>query len=269
MDSASPPDSAVVAMADAEAETDFSLAGGVDGEELRRRLLALEAELEDSGDDASDDDDDEAGVPVLELTGDPEADRAALEALMSQPRTRHEVPEAELPVPDRESLRVAEDEPLQRAGAVASVVGLVAVVEAPRGAPALVSGNVLCFEDRTPVGVVDEVFGPVEEPMYSVRFASREDMEACGAEAGRTVFFPQSRSSFVLPERIRNRGTDASNVYDEEVPADEQDFSDDEEEARAKAARKQRRRERGRGGAGAGAAAQPPQGSLPFVLPHR
>ena len=36
-------------------------------------------------------------------------------------------------------------------------------------------------------------------------------------------------SNYVLPERIRDKGTDASNLHDEEIDANEAEYSDDEE----------------------------------------
>ena len=56
----------------------------------------------------------------------------------------------------------------------------------------------------------------------------------------REVFHAPRRSHFVFPSQLaRMKGSDASNVYDEEVNEDEIEFSDDEAEA---AFRQQRKR---------------------------
>jgi H/ACA ribonucleoprotein complex non-core subunit NAF1 len=44
----------------------------------------------------------------------------------------------------------------------------------------------------------------------------------------------KDKVSYVVPEAIKDKGTDASNIYDEELPVEEQGFSDDEMEMNAK-----------------------------------
>lgn len=70
------------------------------------------------------------------------------------------------------------------------------------------------------------------KPMYIVRFASASDVEANDRIAvGATVFYAPDRSTFLFTSALRQmRGSDASNVYDEEVDHKEMEFSDDEEE---------------------------------------
>jgi H/ACA ribonucleoprotein complex non-core subunit NAF1 len=41
-----------------------------------------------------------------------------------------------------------------------------------------------------------------------------------------------------LPSIMKKKGCDASNIYDEEVPEQDQDYSDDDKEKHAKKARK-------------------------------
>lgn len=57
----------------------------------------------------------------------------------------------------------------------------------------------------------------------------------------REVFHVPQRSHFVFIEQLKNlRGSDASNIHDEEPADDEIDFSDDEKEAAFRAQRKKR-----------------------------
>jgi hypothetical protein len=44
------------------------------------------------------------------------------------------------------------------------------VIQAAVGVPALDEDTVLCFEDKRTLGVVAEIFGPIYEPLYVVRF---------------------------------------------------------------------------------------------------
>lgn len=51
-------------------------------------------------------------------------------------------------------------------------------------------------------------------------------------KVSRPVFHVLSRSKFVFPGQLQTlKGSDASNIYDEEVREDEIEFSDDEAEA--------------------------------------
>lgn len=52
-------------------------------------------------------------------------------------------------------------------------------------------------------------------------------------------------SSYIKPESLISKGCDASNVFDEEVPAENLDYSDDEEEMMAKQKIKKGRRKAG------------------------
>jgi H/ACA ribonucleoprotein complex non-core subunit NAF1 len=72
----------------------------------------------------------------------------------------------------------------------------------------------------------------VMKPMYIVRFPSASDLEANDRIAvGAKVFYAPDRSTFLFTNALRQmKGSDASNVYDEEVDDREMEFSDDEEE---------------------------------------
>lgn len=71
--------------------------------------------------------------------------------------------------------------------------------------------------------------------MYTVRFTSVADIEAAAVTVSRKVYHVSNRSSFLFTSALRAmKGSDASNVYDEEVGDDEMAFSDDEKEAEHK-----------------------------------
>ena len=90
------------------------------------------------------------------------------EAASSSPlRTAHELPPDALPpvLP----FTVSASDSLQWCGCVTAVVDGALVVQCQPGGRALDIGSAICAEDRSPIGRVEEVFGPVTEPLYSIR----------------------------------------------------------------------------------------------------
>lgn len=194
----------------------------------------------DEDDDEGDDDDDEASRAALraeiEMAMAKEESRAAAEPL----KTANEV----AAVPVREpSVELTRDCPIARCGTVlsASVPGLMLTIKSDANAQPLDEESVLCLEDRTVIGCVDEVFGPVMMPMYLVRFESAEKMPARATVVGTVVYYATEHTTYIVPADIQDKGTDASNIFDEET--DETVYSDDEAESAAK--RQHRKRTRG------------------------
>ncbi len=80
-----------------------------------------------------------------------------------------------------------------------------------------------------------ETFGPTAQPYYQVKFNSSYPIDADKVKLSRPVFHVPARSHFIaLRDLHRMRGSDASNVYDEEPADHELEFSDDEAEAEFK-----------------------------------
>ncbi|WWC65621.1 uncharacterized protein I303_108241 [Kwoniella dejecticola CBS 10117] len=112
----------------------------------------------------------------------------------------------------------------------------------------LEEGSVLCWEDGRVLGTVHETFGPLTSPFYTIRlpppphpYPSHESLSP-----GTRLYYPLNPSyrSFVNMLAVRDprfKGSDASNLYDEEIGEDEIEWSDDEMEAEAKRRRKQRK----------------------------
>ncbi|TYJ52446.1 hypothetical protein B9479_006957 [Cryptococcus floricola] len=119
----------------------------------------------------------------------------------------------------------------------------------------LEEGSVLCWEDGRVLGTVHETFGPLTSPFYTVRlppppfpYPSPESLVP-----GSRLFYPLNNSyrSFVNMIAVRDprfKGTDASNLYDEEVGDDEVEWSDDEAEAAAKREKKNKKGKKGKKG---------------------
>ncbi|KAL8730494.1 MAG: hypothetical protein Q9181_004645 [Wetmoreana brouardii] len=116
---------------------------------------------------------------------------------------------------------------------------------------ALESGSLLCLGDRSVIGVIAETLGQVQQPYYSVRFTNSACIAEAGISKGTPIFYVEQHSTYVFTQNLRAlKGSDASNIHDEEVGDDELEFSDDEAEAEYKRRMKQERQARkgGRGG---------------------
>ncbi|KAL8686348.1 MAG: hypothetical protein Q9218_007170 [Villophora microphyllina] len=116
---------------------------------------------------------------------------------------------------------------------------------------ALESGSLLCLQDRSVIGVIAEVLGQVQRPYYSVRFTNAAAIAEASISTGTVAFYVEQHSTYVFTQNLKAfKGSDASNMHDEEVGDDELEFSDDEAEAEYKRRVKQERlaRKGGRGG---------------------
>ena len=174
-------------------------------------------------------------------------------AHVEPPRTRNEiVKERPKSVPE-----VSDGEEIRLIGKVMSRVGDVVVVQsAPGGAKPkrsvgggdddgeeeedepLDEDSVLCLRDRRGLGAIEEVFGPVSSPLYSLRLPSKADCASTpDVRVDDEVFVVIGRSRRIPTKGLYKKGYDASGKDDEEVAEDEE-FSDDEVEAAAKAAKK-------------------------------
>ncbi|KAL4403137.1 pseudouridine synthesis protein [Malassezia pachydermatis] len=224
---------------DADIQADMLLAGVTD----TRNEAAEDTEAstsEDDSDSSSDSDSSEeetAPVPIQELDEDEGGGD------QSAPRTKHEVVDESVPLPPFKKVPAEELDSLQPIGRIHSIVDnvvLVAQVDTSNSVPSarsydvLDSESLLCFEDGEVLGLIYETFGSVQAPMYTVRFRAAVDIDHDMVHIGKTVYFLPSSSTYVLTRQIRTKGSDASNMWDEEVAEDEVEYSDDEAEAAAK-----------------------------------
>lgn len=95
------------------------------------------------------------------------------------------------------------------------------------------TGSLLSFQDRHVLGVVYETFGSVLSPLYALRYTSAAHVNRDLIQIGKPVYYVPSNSTYVLTRSLRalGKGSDASNLWDEEIGDDEREFSDDEAEA--------------------------------------
>ena len=185
-------------------------------------------------------------------------DEGANHAARAHVRTKNEAPEEVLPKPD---ITLTPETKIEELGVVEHIVDSTIVIKAgtPGEYQVIDTGSALCTAERVVIGALADVLGKVQEPLYTVRFNSAAEIAELGLEVGTRVFYPPEHAISVFTEAIKNmKGSDASNLHDEEVGEDEAEFSDDEKEAEHKRMLKQRRREKaGRGGAAKGAGPHP------------
>ncbi|KAK7263623.1 hypothetical protein RJT34_31216 [Clitoria ternatea] len=128
-------------------------------------------------------------------------------------------------------------------GIVTSTLGAQVIVEGVEKHDPLNEGSILWLtESQKPLGLIDEIFGPVKNPFYIVRYNSESEVPA-GIHGGTLISFVPEFAGHVLNNKdLYKKGYDASGAYDEEL-SDEVEFSDDEKEAEYK--RMQRTTKRG------------------------
>jgi len=206
-----------------------------------------------SSESSSDDSDEDADYPILtpeeqarilmqaEAGSDDEAEAKGKGGYV---KTANEQPEEILPIPD---ITITPEMKIEFLGQVETIVENTVLIKGSVSGEyqVLESGSLLCFEDRTVMGVVSETLGRVEQPLYAVRYESPASVAERGISKGKSVFYVPSHSTFVFTQPLRGmKGSDASNFHDEEVGEDELDFSDDEAEAEYKRKQKQKRQEK-------------------------
>jgi H/ACA ribonucleoprotein complex non-core subunit NAF1 len=77
--------------------------------------------------------------------------------------------------------------------------------QAPLDTRALAEGSVLVLQDRTPLGRIEDVFGPVKQPLYVLRYGG-EGRAPPGATVGATVFAVDKFAEFVVPDKCVAKG---------------------------------------------------------------
>ena len=78
-------------------------------------------------------------------------------------------------------------------------------MQAPENGRAVTEGSVLCLASREPIGKVEEVFGPVMQPLYSLRYACGPTPPAELA-VGAAVCALERLTQYVLPEELYAKG---------------------------------------------------------------
>jgi rRNA processing protein Gar1 len=130
-----------------------------------------------------------------------------------------------------EGISVSSDDVLEPAGMVLSVFDGMVVVQGLEGPKALDESSVLCLGDRTVIGRVEEVFGPVTCPLYALRWAGKQDAPSSLC-SGANVFSVPRLCGFIPLDEIKSTRERASiDVLGADEGEEEVYFSDDEQEA--------------------------------------
>ncbi|OAA32195.1 H/ACA ribonucleoprotein complex, subunit Gar1/Naf1 [Moelleriella libera RCEF 2490] len=207
---------------------------------------------------SSDSSDEESDHEDYELLGAEETARLLMEAeggsddegertkgsTAAQLRTKNEVAQEVLPKPD---ITITEEMKIEELGSVENIVENIMLIKAitPGEYQVLDTGSVLCNAERTVIGVVAETIGKVLQPMYTVYFNSAAEIKELGLEIGHGIFYPVDHAHYVFTQPLKNlKGSDASNLHDEEIGDEEMEFSDDEKEAEYKRSLKQKKRDK-------------------------
>ncbi|KAG2044398.1 Gar1/Naf1 RNA binding region-domain-containing protein [Suillus americanus] len=177
--------------------------------------------------------------PQIDVDDDEESGATAVASYV---QTKNEIVETDIVVPSVSEVGL--EEVLEKVGEVMNIIGHVVIVKGLPAASekALDVETLLVFDDRQVLGHVYETFGPTSQPLYQIKFNQSYPLDTEKIRVAREVYHIPQRSNFVFMEYLKKlRGSDASNIHDEEPGEDEMEFSDDEQEAAFKQARKKKR----------------------------
>ncbi|KAF7307157.1 ACT-7 domain-containing protein [Mycena indigotica] len=207
--------------------------------EIHAELIQVEEESDsdssvETSSSESESDHEEQKKNTKDVDDDEGESGTAAPPAMSYFQTKNEVLESNITVPDIEE--VSPEETLEAVGEVLSVIDKTVIVKGTSSVPyALDIDTLLVFEDKKVLGYIYETFGPTTQPLYQVKFSTEYPIDPQKVQVSRAVYHVPRRSKFVAVDQLKRfRGSDASNMHDEE-PADyELEFSDDEAEAEHK-----------------------------------
>ncbi|KRT85190.1 hypothetical protein AMK59_2506 [Oryctes borbonicus] len=211
-------------------------------------LLVYSSESSDSSDSESSSSESESYESPEVSDNDQESEGAKTENkkknVQDTIRTFGELTLDELPpVADVSSLNVevTEHECIHM-GNVSGIIDRLVTVESLPNIPAYDLETLLFLDNgKKPLGYVYDVMGPVSNPIYVIRFNTKEEMDSVGVTKGLPVYSapktPHTQYVF-LKQLMQVKGSDASWMGDNEVPAEHVDYSDDEEERRVRRASK-------------------------------
>ena len=99
--------------------------------------------------------------------------------------------------------------------------------------------NIVVTKDKKIIGFIDDVIGKINEPYYSIMYFPIF-LEEMGTNPNSHIVYKQKLYFVprimkpITKESINTQGCDASNQYDEEIPEEERECSDDEKERNRK-----------------------------------
>ncbi|XP_008776744.1 H/ACA ribonucleoprotein complex non-core subunit NAF1-like [Phoenix dactylifera] len=206
-------------------ETKSEESGGDDSSSEESSSSSSEEEDEDGDSLHSEDKEDQEEELVAGSDGEEEAAKRAI-------RSKHE-PEVLPPVPPVE-VTLEPHHQLSPLGTISSILGTKVIVEGSVNHNPLNEGSIIWKTDtRSPLGLVDEIFGPVKCPYYVVRYNSDKDVPVGISEGTAVSFVMEFANNILSVKDLYKKGYDASGENDEEI-TEQVEFSDDEKEAEYK-----------------------------------
>jgi len=104
-------------------------------------------------------------------------------------------------------------------GTIHNIIDMLVIVMARKGCPAIDLDSVLFLDQGKKIlGQVFDVFGPVNEPMYMIRFNSAQHVLEQGVQVGLEVFYaPRTKhTAYVFIDALfKQKGSDASWLDDQ------------------------------------------------------
>ncbi|KAK0505712.1 Gar1/Naf1 RNA binding region-domain-containing protein [Armillaria luteobubalina] len=201
-----------------------------------------ESDADSESDDSSSSEEDEPQVRLRKGCDDEDGEPGLSTESQSYFTSQHEVVDSNIVVPEIEE--IGADEGIEVLGEIVNIMDKAVIIRGRPSSHVLDSETLLVFDDRKVLGYIYETFGPTAQPLYQVKFNSTFPLDTDKIRLARQVFHVPGRSRFVAVDSIRIKGSDASNLYDEEPAVHELEFSDDEAEAAHKRDLKHGRRSR-------------------------
>ncbi|KAG2433463.1 hypothetical protein HXX76_008520 [Chlamydomonas incerta] len=124
---------------------------------------------------------------------------------------------------------VTSEDAMEPAGTCLSVLEGMVVMQGLANSRPLADGSVVVAEDRTPLGVVEEVFGPVTQPLYAFRHVVKGRLPDC-VKPGAALFVVPRLAKHITADEIYGGGRPGRGADPEPASDDEVYFSDDEAE---------------------------------------
>lgn len=141
-------------------------------------------------------------------------------------------------------IEMQESHEISELGIITSIVDGYAVVVDPaesRIPGILDNGTPVCTKERKLLGQIEDTILTVQRPQYWFGTNDVSKAKEDGVEVGAKVYYVSSLATWVdLPNLQRQKHYDTSNLNDEEVDDDGQEFSNDEDEAAHRKAKSRR-----------------------------
>lgn len=120
-----------------------------------------------------------------------------------------------------EGYEIPENAPIEEIGVITGMVENSLIIKAKTSGEfrVLQEKSIFCLDDRTVIGPLFEIFGRVQQPVYSVKFNTEEEFNRFKDCKGRTVYYVVPDSQFLYTDSIKHiKGTDASNCHMKSYP---------------------------------------------------